>query len=41
MNFAIFNIADSAVTLGTISLMIYLVLDIFKKDEKPAEESDD
>jgi signal peptidase II len=41
MNFAIFIIADSAVTLGTISLMIYLVLDIFKKDEKPAEESDD
>lgn len=41
MNFAIFNIADSAVTLGTISLMIYLVLDIFKKEEKPAEESND
>ncbi len=40
VNFAIFNIADSAVTLGTISLMAYLVLDIFKKDEKPAEEND-
>ncbi len=41
VNFAIFNIADSAVTLGTISLMAYLVLDLFKKDEKPAEEKDD
>lgn len=40
VNFAIFNIADSAVTLGTISLMAYLVLDLFKKDEKPAEEKD-
>lgn len=40
VNFAIFNIADSAVTLGTISLVIYLVSDIFKKDEKPAEEKD-
>lgn len=40
INFAIFNIADSAVTLGTVSLVLYLVLDIFKKDEKLTEEKD-
>ena len=35
MNFAIFNIADSAVTLGAISLVIYLLRDAFmKKDDK-------
>ncbi len=40
MNFAIFNIADSAVTLGTVSLMAYLLLDLFKKENKPTEEKD-
>lgn len=34
MNFAIFNIADSAVTLGTISLVICLVADAFKSKGK-------
>ena len=33
MNFAIFNIADCAVTLGAVSLIAYLVLDIFKKEK--------
>lgn len=34
MNFAVFNIADSAVTLGAASLVIYLVCDLFKGREK-------
>ena len=34
MNFAIFNIADSAVTLGAISLVAYFVFDMFKKEKK-------
>lgn len=34
MNFAIFNIADCAVTLGAVSLLSYLVLDMFKKEKK-------
>ena len=34
VNFAIFNIADCAVTLGAISLIAYLVLDMFKKESK-------
>lgn len=34
MNFAIFNIADCAVTLGAVSLVSYLVLDMFKKEKK-------
>lgn len=33
VNFAIFNIADCAVTLGAISLIIYLFLEIFKKEK--------
>ena len=33
MDFAIFNIADSAVTLGAISLVAYLVFDMFKKEK--------
>lgn len=33
INFAIFNIADSAVTLGAVSLVAYLVLDMFKKEK--------
>ncbi len=34
INFAIFNIADSAVTLGAISLAACLLVDAFKKDGK-------
>ncbi len=34
MNFAVFNIADSAVTLGATSLIIYLVIDLFRGKEK-------
>ena len=34
VNFAIFNIADCAVTLGAVSLVAYLVFDMFKKDNK-------
>ena len=37
MNFAVFNIADSAVTLGAISLVAYLIYELFsskKKEEK-------
>ena len=34
VNFAIFNIADCAVTLGTISLIAYMLFDTFKKDNK-------
>ena len=34
VNFAIFNIADCAITLGAISLIAYLVLDMFKKESK-------
>ena len=33
LNFAIFNIADCAVTLGAVSLIAYLVLDIFKREK--------
>lgn len=34
MNFAIFNIADSAVTLGAISLAACMLVDAFSKKEK-------
>ncbi len=34
VNFAVFNIADCAVTLGTISLIACLVFDMFKKGER-------
>lgn len=34
VDFAIFNIADCAVTLGAVSLIAYLVCDLFKKDGK-------
>lgn len=36
INFAIFNIADSAVTLGAISLVICFLTDAFKKEKKDA-----
>lgn len=34
VNFAIFNIADCAVTLGAVSLVAYLAFDSFKKPDK-------
>ena len=34
VNFAVFNIADSAVTLGACSLVLYLVVDLIKNREK-------
>ncbi|MCR5207780.1 MAG: signal peptidase II [Eubacterium sp.] len=34
IDFAIFNIADSAVSLGATSLVIYLICDLFKVKEK-------
>lgn len=34
VNFAIFNIADCAVTLGAVSLFAYLFSDFFKKEKK-------
>lgn len=34
INFAIFNIADCAVTLGAFSLIFYLFSDLFKKEKK-------
>lgn len=34
INFAVFNIADCAVTLGSISLIGFLVFDMFKKEKK-------
>lgn len=37
INFAIFNIADCAVTLGAASLIIYLIFDLFKKEDKTVE----
>ncbi len=36
INFAVFNIADSAVTLGACSLVAYLLLDLLKGEKKNA-----
>lgn len=36
IDFAVFNIADCAVTLGAVSLVAYLVFDMFKKENKDA-----
>lgn len=33
MDFAVFNIADCAVTCGAVVLIVYLILDLFKKDK--------
>lgn len=38
VDFAIFNIADCAVTLGAIVLVAYLVIDCFKKDKSDTNE---
>lgn len=37
IDFAIFNIADCAVTLGGVSLIAYLIFDMFKKEDKKIE----
>lgn len=37
INFAIFNIADCAVTLGAALLIIYFIFDLFKKEDKTVE----
>ena len=38
MDFAVFNIADSAVTLGAVSLVLYLVCDLFKSKGAKSDE---
>ena len=40
VNFAIFNIADCAVTCGAVVLVGYLLYDAFKDLKKPKENSD-
>lgn len=40
VNFAIFNIADCAVTCGAVVLVGYLLYDAFKDVKKPKENSD-
>lgn len=37
VDFAIFNIADCAVTLGAASLILYLISDLIKKEDKTVE----
>lgn len=37
IDFAIFNVADCAVTLGGASLIAYLIFDMFKKEDKKIE----
>ena len=38
MDFAVFNIADSAVTLGAASLVLYLITELFSKKEVKEDE---
>lgn len=38
VNFAVFNIADCAVTLGAVSLVAYLVADLFKPGDGESEK---
>ena len=38
IDFAVFNIADCAVTCGAVSLVIYLVVDIIKDSKKSKEK---
>lgn len=38
VNFAVFNIADCAVTCGAVVLVIYLLFDSFKKDKSEKNE---
>lgn len=39
VDFAVFNIADCAVTCGAVSLVLYLVFDIIKDAKKSKEQS--
>ncbi|MCC8072835.1 MAG: signal peptidase II [Clostridiales bacterium] len=39
VNFAVFNIADCAVTLGSVSLIAYLIYDVFKKEKKDEQDT--
>lgn len=41
VNFAVFNIADCAVTLGTISLVAYLLFDTVRDHKAEKEKSDE
>ncbi len=41
VNFAVFNIADCAVTLGTISLVAYLVYDMFREKRSDREKDNE
>lgn len=38
VNFAVFNIADCAVTCGAAVLVVYLLIDAFRKDESENNE---
>lgn len=38
VNFAVFNIADCAVTCGAVVLVVYLLIDAFKKDKRDGDE---
>ena len=38
VNFAVFNIADCAVTCGAAVLVVYLLIDAFKKDKSDGDE---
>lgn len=38
VNFAVFNIADCAVTCGAAVLVVYLLIDAFKKDKRDGDE---
>ena len=39
MDFAVFNIADCAVTCGAVVLIGYLLFDAFSDKKKPKEKS--
>ena len=41
INFAIFNVADIAITVATIMLVIFLVLELFKKKDKEKENKNE
>lgn len=40
VNFAVFNIADCAVTLGAVSLVAYLVFDMFNNKDKKEQANE-
>ena len=41
INFAIFNVADIAITVATIMLVIFFVLELFKKKDKEKENKNE